>query len=113
LSFQWEPLCVDARQLVLSKLSLRELARTARTCKEFRQASLTRAAEERAKLIALGKETYGQGVFSCMVRALQASLLGLDACPGLAITGGPLAFINADGIVDILNQEEAAERRRG
>jgi hypothetical protein len=69
------------RQLILSKLSPCDLARAAVTCQEFQQAYVTWVVEERARLVALGKETYGEGRFCGMVRAIQRAMCGLDPCP--------------------------------
>jgi hypothetical protein len=94
-----EALCFDVRQLVLNKLSLRDLARAARTCQEFQQAYVSRVVEERARLIALGKETYGDGMFCAVVRVFQRAMAGLDPCPG--VESGPWsgedATISASG----------------
>jgi hypothetical protein len=79
----WEALCPDARQAILSKLSLREVARTAPTSRDFQQACVSRAAEERAKLIALGKEAYGRAVFFSILKAVRRSLRGLSPFPEL------------------------------
>ncbi len=87
------------RQLILSKLSLRDLARAARACREFQQAYVSRVVEERARLIALGMETYGEGMFCAVVRVFQRAMAGLDPCPG--VESGPWsgedATINASG----------------
>jgi hypothetical protein len=92
-TFHWQPLCADVRGLILSKLSLRDLARAGRTCREFEEAYLGRVAEERARLIALGKEAYGEGMFCSIVRAFQRGMCGLDPCPGVV-----LDLQNGDGV---------------
>ncbi len=96
---QWETLCIDVRGLILSKLSLRDLARAGGTCRDFEEAYFGRVAEERARLIALGKEAYGEGMFCGIVTTVQRAMCGLDPCPGVELdlrkgTGG---CINAAG----------------
>jgi hypothetical protein len=71
-------MCFDLRQLILSKLSLGELARASRTCREFLKAYVSRVPEERACIIAFGKETYGEEIFCGVVRACHLAMCGLD-----------------------------------
>ncbi len=114
--FHWAPLCADVRGLILSKLDLRDLARAGGTCREFEEAYLAGVAEERARLIALGKETYGECRFCGIVTAFQRGMCGLDPLPGVRLptrwgTGGR---INAVGetLVGPRSREEAAEGPR-
>jgi hypothetical protein len=69
----WEALCPDIQELVLSNLSLRELACAARACRGFREAYLSKAADERANLIALANLCYGERFISNIVRAFRRS----------------------------------------
>ncbi len=82
---EWDSLCDDMKQLILSQLSRADLARPAGTCREFREVFWSRAAEERAALIALAKETYGEDQFNGTVRAIQRTMRGLEPFP--SITG--------------------------
>jgi hypothetical protein len=101
---QCEPLCLDLRQLVLSKLSVRDLACAACACREFQAAYLRRVAEERATLIAVAKETYRHGMFRAIVAAFQQTSSELDIAnffkPGILM-------INAAGGLEHFTGEEA------
>jgi hypothetical protein len=96
-------LCIDLREVVLSKMSLCELARAAPTCREFQQVYLRQAAEERASLIATGKETLGDGAFSGVMTALQRTVCGLETCPGLVGRSFDLATIGSDGVWEMVS----------
>jgi hypothetical protein len=116
-SSHWAPLCADVRGLILSKLSLRDLARSGGTCRDFEEAYLARVAEERAKLVALGKEAYGEGMFCGIVRAVQRKMRGLKPFPcklSKLLMAGVRGRINAAG--EALDgrtfTEEAAEGPR-
>jgi hypothetical protein len=74
---QWDTLCGDLKKIVLSKLSLHELACAAATSQDFRQAHLDRAAEERPNIIAAAEEGYGKRMFSTFVTTLQRPICGL------------------------------------
>ncbi len=71
------------RELILSKLSLRELASAGRTCREMRTEFLTRLAQERARLVSAGEEFLGKKMFSSYVTAFQDLMRSLDAFPAL------------------------------
>jgi hypothetical protein len=79
----WETLCPDVRGVILSKLSLHELACAAQSSREFRQAYLSRMAEERDTLLSIGEQTFGKEVFSGFVGALRRILAGLEPHPGV------------------------------
>jgi hypothetical protein len=80
--FDWETLCGDLKQLVVAKLSLRDLACAACSCRHFRAAYLDRAAEERANLIALVKGA-GKPVFSAFTTRLREAMSGSPSIPNL------------------------------
>jgi hypothetical protein len=90
----WEDLCDDLKLIVLRKLSLRDLARAAPISRKLwpliEEAWLSRAAEERARLIALGKERY-KDLFGSFVIGLQRVMCGLPRCPDLRIE--PISFV--------------------
>jgi hypothetical protein len=100
---QWDSLCIDMRELVLSKLSRADLARPAGTCREFREAFRSRAAQEQAALIALAEEKYGRGQVKGIVRAIQRAMCGLEPCPGIPDT--------CRGTPDIVVFDQAGEPR--
>jgi hypothetical protein len=110
----WEALCPDIQRLVLSKLSLRELACAARACRGFREAYLRQAAEERANLIALANVCYGERFTSNIVRAVRRSLRGLDPYPGLVSNTNGLVRIDANGEASLVDtQERMSEGHKG
>jgi hypothetical protein len=97
-SVGWEALFPELRPLILGRLSVPELARAARTCREFQSAYIGGVAEERARLIALGRQTYGEAMFNAIVRASQRALCGLDAFAGELSRTGPYGVtMNAAG----------------
>ncbi len=53
---------------------MRELASAGQTCREMRQAFLTRLTEERARLVSVGEEFLGKEMFSSFVKAFQACM---------------------------------------
>ncbi len=93
----WDSLCLDVRQIILSKLPLPDLTKSARTNQEFWQEFLTRGAECRARFIAIGEEAYGEPFFAGIVTAVQRALCGLDPCPGVVFRGTRIATIDAAG----------------
>jgi hypothetical protein len=104
-----EPLYFDVRELVLRKLSVRDLARTACACREFHAAYLRRAAEERVALMAAGKDTYGHGIFGGLVRVFQKAMSGLDpVCPHVPAGHTSVVMINAAGEPEAFLGLEAA-----
>jgi hypothetical protein len=82
----WGDLSADVTRIVMSKVALKGLARAAVMSREFNDAYLSRATAERAKLIALGQEFYGMGLFSRFVTAIQSARCGL--CPRASLLGG-------------------------
>jgi hypothetical protein len=104
--FQWEPLCLDLRQLVLAKLSVRDLACAALTCREFREAYVCKVAQEQANLIAIGKEICGRRLFSSVVTAFQCAMGGLD----LVWEKAGDVWIGADG--EVVPEKVARRRSR-
>jgi hypothetical protein len=72
----WEDLCGDVREIILSKLSLRPLARAAVLCKEMKKAYAARVAQEQAILLSAGRASYGESLFSELVTVLQRPLCG-------------------------------------
>ncbi len=82
-------MCVDLRQLILSKLPRADLARPAGTCREFREAFRSRVAEERAALIALAKEAYGEARVNVTVTAIQRAMRGLEPFPSITRKEAP------------------------
>jgi hypothetical protein len=105
----WETLCSDIRQLILSKLSLRELASIAPACRDFHGKFLRRTAEERARLVSVGEDTYGKERFSGLVRAFQQFMLSWEPYPDLRF-GKNCLVINASGEVELVTKEEAGKR---
>jgi hypothetical protein len=99
------------RELILSKLSLRELAFTAPTCREFRAALPSRLAEEREALVSAGEETYGKEMFHGFVRAIQVCMRNADGYPGLLIGCNNCLVINATGACELVDETEAYRRR--
>jgi hypothetical protein len=91
----WDTLCPDVRGVILSKLSLHELARAAESSREFRQAYLCRMAEERDTLLSIGEQTFGKDVFSGFAGALRRILAGLEPHPG--VEPGDCLMVNAAG----------------
>jgi hypothetical protein len=77
----WDTLCQDLKGIVLSKLSLRELSAAGPACPEFNEALRSRAAEEQAKLVAVGKDKYGHSLFSVFVTGLRHTLRGVRPWP--------------------------------
>lgn len=84
----WDALCEDVRGIVLTKLTLRDLARAAGTCREFYAACLTRTAQERDILTAAGNNAFGKPLMSAMVAALTFSVLGLNRLALICDTAG-------------------------
>jgi hypothetical protein len=120
-TLKWDTFCADVWQVIFSKLSLRDAARAGGTCREFEEAYLGRVAEERARLIALGKETYGEGRFRVIVTAFQRGMCGLDPWPGVVLrcreglgASGNGGHINAAGetLVGRWSKEGAAREPR-
>jgi hypothetical protein len=113
---QWELLCMDVRRIILSMLNLRELARAAPTCPEFRLACVAQMAIERANIIAAGRRTLGETTFSNLVSALQRAMCNQDPCPGLApkppFCGGVghIGILTADPEPVITTEAEAHRR---
>ncbi len=95
----------------MSKLSIRDLAHAACTCQEFQESYLRRVAEERATLIAIGRETYGHGMFRGLVRAFQRSLPGLDTACQDAFDQAGYVMINAAGDPEAFIRQEGDRRR--
>jgi hypothetical protein len=107
---EWESLCPDVRPLILSKLSLRDLASAAPTCREFQRENRSRLAEEWARLIAVGEQTYGKTVFSAFVQAVRQLMASKDALPGLSPTGCNILYVNAAGDTALLTCAEVYHR---
>jgi hypothetical protein len=108
----WDTLCQDLKGIVLSKLSLRELSRAAPTCREFQQALHSRVEEEQAKLIAVGRDTYGSGLFSVFVAGLQRTLRGAHPWPRLVSTNvgiGKTIAITTAGVFACVPAEDSRE----
>jgi hypothetical protein len=99
----WDTLCSDMKELVLGKLSFHDLARAATICKELRGAYLSRAAEERANLVAVAQMTFGKHLFDIFVSALQRGLCGLRPCGSLRSKGWHV-FAEAEKCTYITNQ---------
>jgi hypothetical protein len=99
----WEALCPSIQELVLSKLSLRELAGAARACRGFREAFLRQAADERGNLITLAKLCYGERFTSNIVRAVRRSLHVLDPYPGLVCDASDVVNIDVNGEASRVN----------
>jgi hypothetical protein len=60
--------------VILSKLSLHELAHVAGTCREFRIECLVRVTDERNRLLSAADERFGEGMVSGFVSAFQNAL---------------------------------------
>jgi hypothetical protein len=103
-------MCLDVRRLILSKLNVRELARVAPTCQEFRQACVAQMAMHRADIIAAGRQTLGDNMFSNLVSALQWAMCNLDPCPGLVTTFGHVGILTADREPVITTEADAIQR---
>ncbi len=82
---------------------MRDLARAARTCREMHTAYVHRVLEERAGLIALGRQTYGEGMFDGIVRASQRALCRLEP-----FSGGPPRDKDAHGRINTAGELECA-----
>jgi hypothetical protein len=67
----WEALCPDVTAIILSSLSLRDLAFLAPTCREMRKEFRSRIPVERARLISDGEDFLGKEMFSGFVRTFQ------------------------------------------
>jgi hypothetical protein len=87
----WETLCPDVRLIILSKVSLRALARVGTLGREFQEAYLAR---EQAALIATGEEAFGKDLFDTFVMTLQRAMCGLSPWPRELCEGGALAALN-------------------
>ncbi len=81
----------------MSKLNLRDLARTATLSREFQSAFVVRAAEDRAALTAGQEEEHGDGLFSkfaTALRALRRAMSGFSPCPGRLCNGTDTVVAN-------------------
>jgi hypothetical protein len=104
----WGNLCGDLRELILSKLSRADLACPAGTCREFQEAFRSRAAEERAALIALAKDTYGEGQVNGIVRAVQRAMSGWEPCPEVANRArDDVVVFSAAGVLENVTRDVA------
>jgi hypothetical protein len=104
----WEKLCHDASQLVLGKLSLRELACSAPTCREFREAYQSRLTEERGRRRSVAEETFGKERLASFATAFQGLISGTSH-EGLRSEGENILVINESGQTNLLNKQEARE----
>ncbi len=107
----WEALCPDVRGLILSKLSLRELAHAAPTCREMRKEFGTRSAAERVRLISAGEEFLGKEMFSGCVRAFQSCMQSSEA--SLTLPAPEHLFIDAEGELHIGSLNQVLLKRGG
>jgi hypothetical protein len=105
----WKTLCPDTGRVVLGKLSPRELALVAPTCRQFHGEFLVRAVEEQARLVSVAEATYGKERFSGLVRALQQFMLSWEPYPGLRYDKNCLV-INASGGIELVTKVEAFKR---
>ncbi len=78
----WETLCYDVRPFISKNLTLRNLARTETVSRECQEGFLSRAAEQRANLIAAAEKVYGKGFISRFVTAVQRTMCGLSPASG-------------------------------
>jgi hypothetical protein len=106
----WEALCADVRPIILSDLSLRELAYAAPTCHEFQRENRSRLVEEWARLISVGQKTYGKATFSSFVKAMRQLTVSRDGFPGLS--RGNHLIINAAGETELMSSEEMRQREQ-
>jgi hypothetical protein len=104
----WETLCPDVRELIISKLSLREHACAAPVCREFQEQLLPRVAETRASCISLAEETFGKGLICAFVTAVQRMMCGLG--PTLQ-EGFDTLLIDAAGASRVFSEDYLMERR--
>lgn len=77
----WEALCDDARRKILNKLALKDLARAAGTCREYRKAYHTKLAQERADRIAVASASFLG--FDVLVNALRRFMHGHHPFPSM------------------------------
>jgi hypothetical protein len=104
---QWDDLCADVRPVILGKLSPREIASVAPTCREFRKAFLASMQAERARLISVGEQLYGDKMFTGFVDAFRRLLRrDFEAYPGFVPFGQNILLLNADGGADVVTWEE-------
>lgn len=75
----WETLCNDVRLVILNKLALKDLARAAKTCREYQKAYHSKLAQERADCIADARGSFLG--FDGLVTVLQRSLRGHHPFP--------------------------------
>jgi hypothetical protein len=99
------------RGIILSKLSLRELARAAPTCREMRQEFLTRLVAERARLVSAGEDMLGKEMFTGFVKAFQTCMRGIDAFPGLGRPERKVLIINKAGECHFAPYTQMLERQ--
>jgi hypothetical protein len=104
----WETMCPDMKRLILSKLSIHELARSARTCREFREESRSRMVTERARLVAVGEETFGPTLFGGFVKCFQSGMRRLDGFPGQTVLHRRLKQLGITG--ESATKEEVIRR---
>jgi hypothetical protein len=100
----WEALCPDVRRFILRKLPLRDLAVSALTCMEF-----SRAAEERARLVADGEHTYGKRMFRGFMSTFQELLHRWIFHTGVACPTG--LIIRATGKAELVTDRQATRMR--
>jgi hypothetical protein len=101
----WEALCPDVRQLVLSKLSLPDMASAALTCREFRREFCRRQADEWARLISLGEDTFGKKRMSGFVKVFRHGMQELKVYPGCPDSGAITLDIDASGESALMTEQ--------
>jgi hypothetical protein len=107
----WETVCLDVKRLILGKLSLRELACAGCTCKEIRGELRSRLAEEYARLLAVGEDTYGKEMFQGFARAFQQSLRRWDYYKSSMPPSQQGLIITAYGNTKLVTDMEACRLR--
>jgi hypothetical protein len=106
----WDTLCVDARRHILAKLTLRQLASVAPTCREFQQEFCHFSAKERGRLISVAEETFGKVPFSGFVRVFQRRMRDRATFPNVLPYCRNRLVIDAHGEIVVLAQEEVRRR---
>jgi hypothetical protein len=103
---EWERLCHDVRPLVLGNLSLRELARAAVTCREFRDAYQACLTEERGRLRSVAEGTFGKKRLAGFVTVFHGLISGTSH-EGLISRAESLLVIGESGHPNLLTYRAA------
>jgi hypothetical protein len=108
----WETLCLDMTRLILGKLSFRDVARAAATCRELRRGFHDRSREEQQRLISIAEDIFGKDELQGFVRALNHLMSNEDAYRSLQSSKGKWLAIDAAGGSNLVTQGDMARMRK-